>query len=96
VLTSERETFGVVLIEALAAGLPVIATRAGGPEEIVTSEVGGIVDGDDQAQLVAALRAAPGNVARWGARCEAFARERYDYAVVGARVAGVLRRALAL
>lgn len=40
VLASEYETFGVVIIEALACGIPVISTRCGGPEEVVTEEVG--------------------------------------------------------
>jgi glycosyltransferase involved in cell wall biosynthesis len=35
VLTSDEESFGLVLIEAGAAGLPVVATRAQGPSEIV-------------------------------------------------------------
>lgn len=40
VLCSEIETFGVVLIESLSRGKPVIATRCGGPESIVNSENG--------------------------------------------------------
>lgn len=43
VLASEYETFGVVLVEAFALGKPVIATRCGGPESIVTDAVGVLV-----------------------------------------------------
>jgi len=43
VLPSHVETFGVVLIESLATGIPVIATRSGGPEMIVTPEVGYLI-----------------------------------------------------
>lgn len=44
VLSSEYETFGVVIIEALALGKPVVATRCGGPESIIVPEVGYLVD----------------------------------------------------
>jgi glycosyltransferase involved in cell wall biosynthesis len=34
-LSSQMETFSVVCIEAMACGLPIVATRCGGPESIV-------------------------------------------------------------
>ena len=43
-LPSKRETFGVVLIEAMAAGLPVFSLKNGGSESIVTNEVGILAD----------------------------------------------------
>lgn len=52
VLCSDHETFGVVLIEAMATGLPVIATRSGGPEDIVTPDIGLLVDRDDSDELL--------------------------------------------
>lgn len=55
VLASRHETFGVVFIEALAQGLPIIATRCGGPESIVNEGNGLIVDVENQTQLTEAL-----------------------------------------
>lgn len=47
VLPSDLETFGVVYVEAMMKGLPVIATRCGGPEEFVENNVGIIVNKND-------------------------------------------------
>ena len=44
VLSSLHETFGVVVGEAMACGKPVISTRCGGPEFVVTDETGVLVD----------------------------------------------------
>jgi N-acetylglucosaminyl-diphospho-decaprenol L-rhamnosyltransferase len=37
---ADREPFGIVMIEALASGVPVVAPASGGPTEIVTSACG--------------------------------------------------------
>lgn len=55
VLPSRAESFGAVLVEALACGTPVVATRCGGPEDIVTEEVGELVPVGDPEALAAAL-----------------------------------------
>lgn len=56
VLPSRHETFGVVLIESLALGKPVIATRCGGPESIVREQDGILVPVDDIDSLGKAMR----------------------------------------
>lgn len=55
VLSSLEETFGVVLIEALACGTPVIGSRCGGPEDIVNEKNGLLVAPGDTAALGAAM-----------------------------------------
>jgi glycosyltransferase involved in cell wall biosynthesis len=55
VLSSSYEAFGVVLIEAMSTGLPVIATRSGGPESILTEECGYLVEPGDIMNLAAAM-----------------------------------------
>jgi glycosyltransferase involved in cell wall biosynthesis len=56
VLPSLFESFGIVLIEAQAAGKPVIGTRVGGvPEALVDGETGFLVEPGDPKPLGAAI-----------------------------------------
>jgi glycosyltransferase involved in cell wall biosynthesis len=56
VLPSRYEAFGVVLIEAMATGLPVIATRSGGPDSIVNAQNGLLIERDDAEELASAMQ----------------------------------------
>ncbi|MCU0510795.1 MAG: glycosyltransferase [Anaerolineae bacterium] len=57
VLATRNEGWANVLLEAMACGVPVVATDVGGNAEVVCSdELGTIVPFDDHAALLAALR----------------------------------------
>lgn len=54
------EPFGQSLLEAMACGRSVVATRVGGPPEFVSPEAGVLVDPTDDDELLRALDAAAG------------------------------------
>ena len=91
-----EDDFGIVCVEALAAGAPVVALRAGGAPEIVRDGVDGILfDAPDPAQLEAAVAAA--ETMRWDHRALRESARRFDLPRfrdrISAIVTGARRRA---
>lgn len=55
VISSEKETFCIPGIEALASGMPVVSTKCLGPEEYITDKCGKLVDVGDIKGLADAI-----------------------------------------
>lgn len=86
-----HEPFGLVMVEAMACGTPVVATRRGSVPEVVAHGETGFVC-DDHASLVSALR----RVGELSAdRCRAEAVRRFDVDLMAARYEEVYRAAVA-
>lgn len=51
VISSSTEGFSIACIEAMACGVPVVATRSGGPEQILAEDAGVLVPTGDPAEL---------------------------------------------
>lgn len=49
--TLDIETFGMVIIEAMSTGVPVVATNIGGPKEIVNEKCGFLIQPNNPIQL---------------------------------------------
>jgi phosphatidyl-myo-inositol alpha-mannosyltransferase len=92
------ESFGVVLVEAMAAGVPVVASDIPGYDEVVTDGVEGLlVPPSDPAAIVRAVERIlddPGLAARFSAAGRARAKM-FDWRLVGARLEELYRRAVA-
>lgn len=77
VFPSRTDTFGLVMIEALAAGTPVAAYPVTGPVDVLTPDVGAMADDLDQAIAAALTRdratcAAYGQTFTWTASARQF------------------------
>jgi len=90
---SPRETFGVVAVEALASGTPVVAIDSGGVTEILGTDpepVGAIAQTGDAASLADAIRTTLDRRSTFDPEVlRAFAAERFAAATVAGRLIGI-------
>lgn len=97
VFASRDEGMPNVLLEAMASGLPAVATRIAGNEELVEDGASGrLVPADDPgalARALAPLLAQPELRAAWGARARAIVEERYSWRGAAAAFRALLANA---
>jgi glycosyltransferase involved in cell wall biosynthesis len=96
VLPSRKESLGMVLVEALACGTPVVATRCGGPEDIVNDQVGALVAPNDPQALACAIERVIDRREEFKpASLRAYALEKFSWQQVAERYMDLYREAVA-
>lgn len=96
VLSSQSETFSVVCIEAMSLGLPVIATKCGGPETFIDKECGLLVSVNNEKELSSALKYMSENSSQYDSvvisnRCK----QRFAPSVIAKQLTGIFEEVIA-
>ena len=82
-----------VILEALMAGLPIVAPRVGGIPEVVTEKVGILFPPGNPEKMAKAIELMLDNYKGYAREeISRYARDRYSYKVVGKKLAGIYSR----
>lgn len=95
VLSSQTEGFSIACIEAMACGVPIVATRCGGPEQILEGEAGLLVPTGEPDALAAAIErviSSPSLAASLATRALTRVHEQYSLTTMLARYQALLER----
>jgi glycosyltransferase involved in cell wall biosynthesis len=93
VMPSRTETFPITLLEAMAHGLPVIATRCGGAEAIIEHNVTGLlcaIDPQALAEMVALALRSPQLSHSLASNAATFAAQHFSFEVVSAQLSALV------
>jgi len=93
VISSAKETFSLVALEALACGIPVLATACGGPEALITEPSFGLIVSNDIEGLTQGLISFPDRIgATDPQRLHSYAGGRYSWAQIADELAALYQK----
>lgn len=93
---SKQETFFVAGLEAISTGIPVIATRCGGPEYYINNDNGLLIDVEDFNELVNAIDFMLDNFINYNSiNLHNYVKASYSAGIIGKKISNIFNLALA-
>lgn len=96
VLPSREEPFGIILLEAMASNVPIIATRCNGPSEIIEDgEDGILIDIDSSEQLADAIAVLSNDdklMKQFTTKAHSKVKEKYDFKIIRKNLSEILNK----
>ncbi len=87
ILSSSLETFSVAALEALACGVPVLATACGGPQDFISREMGSLIPPDSQFSMENGLVDIVSRIDQFDRKAIAHkVHAKYNYAAIGDQI----------